>query len=255
MILYWWNFLSFHLPPALTVPLKTKQNFIYGNNWCNSASAAITQLYILCTPSMLGNALSPTVGFLGLSCAGPVAVFQWSLWVKIHDSLQKCAVSPEIKLRTSCIAVMVIRTTYKIIFCSIGKWDRQGKGAVSIQFINNLSSSILLKPRPCHHAPVYFELVTLGNQTNYWSLHQASQCKLWLIAYVSFWEWGNRSAVADERKLCEAAPKVVSSSESSHRGWTLCLGTLVHHLKYEQLLKHSAQSQPKVKKVKLWECL
>lgn len=41
----------------------------------------------------------------------PVAGFQWSSWVTIHDTLQKCAVSPEIKLSTGCIAVMVIRTT------------------------------------------------------------------------------------------------------------------------------------------------
>lgn len=164
MILYWWTSLSFHLPPAFMIPLKTKQNLIYSNKWPNSASAVITQLDKIYVAAMLSNALSLMEGSLRFSCAGPTARFQWPLWVTVHDPLQKCAVSPEIKLRTTCIAVTVIRTTLKIIFFSIGKWemkgDRQGKGAVSIHIINNLSSSILLKPKQCHHAPVYFELVT-----------------------------------------------------------------------------------------------
>lgn len=153
------KFPTFSFTTCIYGSTKNKQNFIYSNKWCNSASAVITQFNKIYTASMFVNALSLMVGFLGFSCTGPVAGFQWSLWVTVY-SLQKYAVSPEIKHRTSCIAVMVIRTTYKIMFCSIGKWDRQEKGAVSIQFINNLSSSILLKPKQCHHTPVYFELVT-----------------------------------------------------------------------------------------------
>lgn len=98
---------------------------------------------------------------------------------------------------------------------------------------------------------------------DYWYLHQASQSQLWLIAYISFWEWGYPwTAVTDERKLREAAPKLMSVHPNAWAGPqrvpTPCFGTLalVPHLKQEKLLKHSAQCRLNViKRVKLWESL